>query len=301
MQRSGGIEEARVLKVRESREVGVQASRSHAHGTSIAALEHVQVSYLRKGEGGVEPHQALAGVSLEVHAGELLVLVGHSGCGKTTVLNLLAGLAEPTAGRVSVFGASPADARSRIGYMFARDALLPWRTAVRNVEFALELRRPDLSRSERRERALEYLTQLGVGRSAHLHSWQLSQGMRQRTALARTWAIEADVLLMDEPFAALDAQTRASTQDMFLRLWAEDRRTVVFVTHDLDEAILLADRIIVLSEGRIVDEMEIELARPRSLDTIVFDEVYRRLHHRLAASLHGRGADTGEVNATEED
>jgi NitT/TauT family transport system ATP-binding protein len=170
--------------------------------------------------------------------------------------------------------------------MFARDALLPWRSAVRNVEFGLELRRPALSRRQRRQIAIRYLDQLGVGGSANLHSWQLSQGMRQRVAIARTWAIEPDVLFMDEPFAALDAQTRAATQAMFLELWAADRRTVVFVTHDLDEAILLADRIIVLADGQIVDEMEIKLSRPRNDDTIVLSDEYRRLHHRLVELLH---------------
>jgi NitT/TauT family transport system ATP-binding protein len=289
-----------VLKMGESTEDRPATSPARRPGEVVATLEGAEVSYVLKGPEGPETRKALAGVSLEVREGELLVLVGHSGCGKTTVLNLLAGLAAPTAGRVNVLGVSPTQARSRVGYMFARDALLPWRSAVRNVEFALELRRPELTRRQRKERALKYLEELGVGRSASLHSWQLSQGMRQRVAIARTWAIEPDVLFMDEPFAALDAQTRATVQDMFLELWAADRRTVVFVTHDLDEAILLADRIIVLADGRIVDEMEIDIPRPRDADTLVLEDAYRRLHHRLVTALHHRASGPSANNTKRE-
>jgi NitT/TauT family transport system ATP-binding protein len=179
--------------------------------------------------------------------------------------------------------------------MFARDALLPWRTARRNVEFGIELRRPELSKAERREVAQRYLDELGVGGSAKLFPWQLSQGMRQRVALARTWAIEPEILLMDEPFAALDAQTRTATQQRFLDVWAADRRTVVFVTHDMAEAILLADRVIVMSEGHVVDETTIDIPRPRDGDTIVELPQYRSIHHRLVAALHGDAAKRPSV------
>jgi NitT/TauT family transport system ATP-binding protein len=235
--------------------------------------------------------RALAGASMVVREGELLVLVGASGCGKTTVLNLLAGLVETTGGHVSVAGKPPAEARSHVAYMFARDALLPWRSARRNVEFAIELRRPELNKNERRARAQQYLDELGVGGSANLYPWQLSHGMRQRVALARTWAIAPDLLLMDEPFAALDAQTRAATQEKFLDVWAADRKSVVFVTHDLSEAILLADRILMMSGGRIVDETEVNIPRPRNAETIVLEDGYRELHHRLVAALHAPGAE----------
>jgi NitT/TauT family transport system ATP-binding protein len=249
------------------------------------------VSFTLTGPAGPETRRALAGASMVVREGELLVLVGASGCGKTTVLNLLAGLIDATDGQVSVVGKPPAEARSHIAYMFARDALLPWRTARRNVEFALELRRPELNKTERRDRAQHYLDELGVGRSANLFPWQLSHGMRQRVALARTWAIAPDLLLMDEPFAALDAQTRAATQEKFLDVWAADRKSVVFVTHDLSEAILLADRILMMSGGRIVDEAEVTIPRPRNAETIVLEDGYRELHHRLVAALHTPGVE----------
>ena len=149
--------------------------------------------------------------------------------------------------------------------MFARDALLPWRTAVRNVEYGLELRQPKLTRSERRERALKLLSNLGVdGNAAKRYPWQLSQGMRQRVALARTWALAPELLLMDEPFAALDAQTRADAQEQFLDIWAQSNKTVIFVTHDLSEAILLGDRVIAMDQGRLVAEAEVDIPRPRN-------------------------------------
>jgi NitT/TauT family transport system ATP-binding protein len=262
-------------------------------GATVASLDHVDVTYTLPTAEGTEVRHALSDVSIDVRDGELLVLVGRSGCGKTTVLNALAGLTEPSAGTVTVKGGTPSQGRSHIAYMFARDALLPWRTARRNVEFGLELRRPELGRRERRGPAQQYLDELGVGRSGRLYPWQLSQGMRQRVALARTWAIEADVLLMDEPFAALDAQTRESTQARFLDLWSTHRRTVVFVTHDLAEAILLADRVLMLADGRVVDEVEIDIPRPRRAETIVEEPSFSHLHQRLVAALHHGQADRG--------
>ena len=169
--------------------------------------------------------------------------------------------------------------------MFARDALLPWRTAQKNVEFALEIRYPSLSRAERSARALRALDQVGLKESANFFPWQLSQGMRQRTALARTWAIEPTLLLMDEPFAALDAQTRTSVQEHFLDVWSSDRKSVVFVTHDITEAILLADRIVVMSKGRVVDETAVNIPRPRRHDDLVESNEFRELHHRLISSI----------------
>jgi NitT/TauT family transport system ATP-binding protein len=253
---------------------------------TVASLASVTVRFTLAGTEGPVTREAVSNVTLDVHEGELLVLVGRSGCGKTTVLNLLGGLIAPSEGNVTVTGTSPKAARSHVGYMFARDALLPWRTAIRNVEFALELRQPELGRRERRTHAQNFLDELGVGPSAKLYPWQLSQGMRQRVALARTWAVEPDVLLMDEPFAALDAQTREAAQQLFLDSWSRHRRTVVFVTHDLSEAILLADRIVMLADGRIVDEAAVGIERPRNPETILLHPEYRALHQRLVASLH---------------
>lgn len=266
----------------------------------VAALVDLNMAF-PSSDAKEEAFFALRDVSLEIRRGELLVLVGRSGCGKTTVLNLLAGLIDQTSGGVMVMGTTPIAARSHVAYMFARDALLPWRTATKNIEFALELRRPEMRRRERRERAHDLLEMLDVGRARNLYTWQLSQGMRQRVALARTWAIDPDVLLMDEPFAALDAQTRTDVQQTFLEIWSSNRKTVVFVTHDLGEAIVLGDRVIVLAEGRIVDEVAIDIPRPRNALTLVEEPAYRRLHRRLVAAVTGSTHDTDGDTENKED
>ncbi len=225
-----------------------------------AQLKNVSVRFNRPG-GGVTT--ALRDVSLELHEGELLVFVGRSGSGKTTALNVLAGLASPSEGTATILGRTPVAARADMGYMFARDALLPWRSATRNIEFGLELR--GVSKEKRRECALEYLNMVHLKDYAGNYPGQLSQGQRQRVALARTWALSPKVMLMDEPFAALDAQTRESLQTEFLRMWALERRSIVFVTHDINEAICLGDRILVFSQGSLAREFGVPFERPRDV------------------------------------
>lgn len=247
-----------------------------AESAPLAALRDVTVSFTAPDGKATE---VLRQVSLSAAPGEILVLIGRSGCGKTTVLNLLAGLVRPSAGVVHVLGAEPTRMRSRLSYMFARDALLPWRTAARNVELTLEVRGKD--RRNRRESAERMLALVGLDRYADHYIWQLSQGMRQRVALARTWVGNPEVLLLDEPFSALDAQTRLSVQAAFLELWARDRKTVIFVTHDLQEAIVLADRIVVLGNGRIIDDIPVGFPRPREATRLIEDETYIRLVRRL--------------------
>ena len=202
---------------------------------------------------------ALDGVSLDVQRGEFVCLVGASGCGKTTLLSLVAGLDQPTAGQVTVDG--------RTALMFQEAALLPWRSAGENVELALKL--CGVPRKERRERAIEllHLVQLAdfVDKAPH----QLSGGMRQRVALARALAQEADILLMDEPFGALDAITRDVLHDEIERIAYEQQLTVLFVTHNVREAARLGDRIVLLSSrpGRVVDEFAVDVARPRRIES----------------------------------
>lgn len=210
---------------------------------------------------GATTFSGVRDLSITGKRGELLVLVGHSGCGKTTALNLMGGLIHPTTGSVEVLGSTPAKARSQMGYMFARDALYPWRTARRNVELGMEL--AHVPKAERHERAMDMLSRVGLAAQADRYPWQLSQGMRQRVALARTWVMKPSLILMDEPFSALDAQTRDVVRDEFLRVWSEERQTVVFVTHDLNEALLIADRVVAMREGEIVVDMKVDLERPR--------------------------------------
>ena len=254
-----------------------------APGTGAAiALSGVTVAYPTQSH---EARTVLSGIDLTIPRGEFTALVGRSGCGKTTLLNLIAGLTEPSAGSVTVLGTEPRAARKQLGFMLARDALLPWRTARRNVEYGLELR--GVARAKRREIALHWLEAVHLLHAQHHWPWQLSQGMRQRVALARTWALDPAVLLMDEPFAALDVNTRMSAQKKFLELWqAEEHRTVVFVTHDLGEAIALADRVVLLGGGRVLDDVPVEIDRPRDLPMITSDPRYLRLYERLRGQLH---------------
>jgi NitT/TauT family transport system ATP-binding protein len=202
---------------------------------------------------------ALDGVSLDVQRGEFVCLVGASGCGKTTLLSLVAGLDQPTAGQVTVEG--------RTALMFQEAALLPWRTAGQNVELALKLR--GVPRKERRERAIELLCLVQLADFVDKAPHQLSGGMRQRVALARALAQEADILLMDEPFGALDAITRDVLHDEIERIAYEQQLTVLFVTHNVREASRLGDRIVLLSSrpGRVVDEFAVDVARPRRIES----------------------------------
>ncbi|AKE92296.1 ABC transporter ATP-binding protein [Rhodococcus aetherivorans] len=244
-------------------------------------LRRAQVTFT-KPEGGTRT--VLHDIDLDVTPGQFVALVGRSGCGKTTLLNMIAALVEPSSGKIEVHGTSPREARPHLGFMLARDALLPWRSAQGNVEYGLELRGVD--RATRRRVAHDWLSRVHLGGSERLWPWQLSQGMRQRVALARTWALDPDVLLMDEPFAALDARTRIAVQQEFLELWQSGpQRTVVFVTHDLGEAIALADRVVLLGEGRILDDVEVGIERPRDLESVAAHPRYQELYERFRKSL----------------
>ncbi|MGN6467743.1 MAG: ABC transporter ATP-binding protein [Rhizobiaceae bacterium] len=245
---------------------GMAASSSGCSGELAVSLKGLSVTFTQS-DGA--RHEVLRGLDLEVPRGQFIALVGRSGGGKTTILNVLTGLVPQTSGDAIVLGLRPADARSRIGFVPARDALLPWRSALRNVEFGLELR--GVPRAERRRIASRYLTLVGLADAGHRWPWQLSQGMRQRVALVRAWAVEPELLLMDEPFAALDADTRQSVRAKFRALLQDGPpRTVVFVTHDLDEAVLMADRVAVLSGGRIAADT---MVPPRDGDDATSDEL----------------------------
>ncbi|GAA1637572.1 ABC transporter ATP-binding protein [Georgenia ruanii] len=236
---------------------------------------------------------ALEEINLSIPKGQFVALVGASGCGKTTLLNMLAGLVEPTKGQITLDGRRPVLPNLDIGYMFARDALLPWRSALRNVELPLETRGWD--RARRRERAREMLDLVGLSGRETQYRLQLSQGMRQRVGLARTLAADPSLLLMDEPFAALDARTKLTLQSEFLRIWENQdpdrRKTVIFVTHDLQEAVLLADRVIVMlpGPGRIAQDKLVDLPRPRAdhLGEMTFEDEFKAVTHELFECLEG--------------
>lgn len=245
------------------------------------------------GQGDGRPVTALQDVTLDIPQGQFISLVGASGCGKTTLLNLFAGLLQPSTGTVRLGDREPRSDDPDVGYMFARDALLPWRTARRNVELGLES--AGMSAAARKARSVDLLDMVGLGEFTSSYPRQLSQGMRQRAALARTLAPDPSVMLMDEPFAALDAQTKLRLQFQFLRIWEDappdERKTVLFVTHDLQEALLLADRVIVMlpRPGRIATDRIIDLPRPRvhDLTSIMFSTQFRELHEELFHLLEG--------------
>jgi NitT/TauT family transport system ATP-binding protein len=259
-----------------------------ADGTSSSMAENGASKVMVRIEG--VSHQfadvrVLENIDLSVGRGEFIALVGMSGCGKTTLLNLVAGLLQTDSGHIMVAGETICGPRPMTGYMFARDALLPWRTALENVAYSLELR--GVPKDERRKRARAWLERLGLIAAADKYRSQLSQGMRQRVALGRTLAIEPDLLLLDEPFAALDAQTKQELQPKFLELWEGSSTTVILVTHDIDEAISMADRVVVMSRnpGRIAEDVRVALPRPRNLADLVDDSTYRALRHRVRNAL----------------
>ena len=202
---------------------------------------------------------AIDGISFRVDPKEFVAIVGPSGCGKSTILNLTAGLDKPSRGVVSVNGVPVSGPNSHVGFMLQKDLLLPWRSIVRNVEFGLEAR--SVAKAERRERALRELTRCKLADFAEHYPYQLSGGMRQRAALARTLAIDPAIVLLDEPFSALDAQTKMLLQKSFGDTIATSGVTTLLITHDLAEAVAMSDRIVVLSErpGRVVEEIKVDL------------------------------------------
>ena len=206
---------------------------------------------------------ALDGFDLEVDDGEFVCLLGPSGCGKTTVLRIVAGLEPATKGQVSVQGKKVESAGPERGMVFQEFALFPWRTVRRNIEFGLEIR--GMPEQERKKRSMELIDLVGLEGFEDAHPEELSGGMRQRVGIARALANEPAVLLMDEPFGSLDAQTRNLMQKELLRIWSATRKTILFVTHSVDEAVFLADRIIVMTArpGKVREAVEVSLPRPR--------------------------------------
>ncbi|SCD43137.1 NitT/TauT family transport system ATP-binding protein [Streptomyces sp. BpilaLS-43] len=224
---------------------------------------------------------ALEAVDLDVESGSLVCFIGPSGCGKTTLLNMSAGLLPPSAGTVSFRGTPLSGVNTGVGFMTQHDNLLPWRTVEKNVGIALEIEK--VPRAERRRRVAEVLDLVGLAGFADRYPSQLSGGMQKRASLARGLVYDPSTLLMDEPFGALDAQLRLGMQNELLRIWERDRKTIIFVTHDLDEAILLADRIVVFGTrpGRVIHVEDVPLERPRDLTALRLSSEYGEIWERL--------------------
>ncbi len=218
---------------------------------------------------------AVQDISLEIAAGEFVAVVGPSGCGKSTILNMVAGFLPATGGDVIV-GDRPVKGPGRDrGVVFQNFALLPWKNVLDNVGFGLKMR--GIPKPERDKVAMEFLQLAGLTHAAERYPNELSGGMQQRAGVVRALANEPDVLLMDEPFASVDAQTRMTLQEELMRIWGERRHTVLFITHDVGEAVFLADRVIVLSKGRVLREIDVTLPRPRSWDALTEDSDFKRL------------------------
>ena len=237
---------------------------------------------LTSGDGRKKIHSVLNGLNLEIREGEFLTLLGKSGCGKTTFLNLLAGLEKNDGGQILV-DEKPLDEQCfNRGFVFQSYALFPWRTVIRNLEIGLEIRK--VKKKERREIARRYLDLIGLRAFENQYPHQLSGGMKQRVAIARVLAYKPELILMDEPFAALDAQTRESLQIELLRIWEASKKTIVFVTHSIDEAILLSDRVAFMSGGTITEIIDINFPRPRSRNIFSSPE-FIQIHKKIVDLL----------------
>jgi NitT/TauT family transport system ATP-binding protein len=248
-------------------------------------LERITCTFVSRDDPG-QRYTAVADTSLRVGAGEFVSVVGPTGCGKSTLLNVAAGLLEPSAGCIRVFGEPLSGINRRAGYMFQTEALMPWRSAIDNVMVGLQYRgMPD---DEARSQAQAWLERVGLSDFGDRYPHQLSGGMRKRTALAQVLALDPDIILMDEPFSALDIQTRQLMENEVLDLWAARRKAVLFITHDLDEAIAMSDRVVVLSAGpatRPIGEFEIDLPRPRDVAEVRTQPRFVELHTQIWAVL----------------
>jgi NitT/TauT family transport system ATP-binding protein len=264
----------------------------HPAATSAAKIlaEHVYKQFENPGTN--EPIEVLQDINLTVRAGEFLTIVGPSGCGKTTLLRIFAGLIPLTQGRVLHDGQPVNGPQPSVGFVFQSDNLMPWRTVWDNIALGPELRGE--SRKAYGPRIQQLLELVGLTGFPRYYPHQLSGGMRQRVNLARALAIQPDVLLMDEPFAALDAQTRDIMQEELLRIWQTTGTTVTFITHQIDEAIFLADRVLILAArpGRVQETMDVDIPRPRSLEmkrsprfTELADHVWHGIERQVRASI----------------
>ena len=233
-------------------------------------------------EAANQRYTAVSNTTLRIDAGEFVSVVGPTGCGKSTLLNIGAGLLAPSSGDVRVFGEPLRGTNTRAGYMFQSDALMPWRSALGNVMMGLQYR--GVPERQAQAQAQAWLARVGLGGFGDRYPHQLSGGMRKRTALAQVLALDPDIILMDEPFSALDIQTRQLMENEVLDLWAAKKKAVLFITHDLDEAIAMSDRVVVLSAGpgtRPIGEFIIDLPRPRDVAEVRHQPRFVELHAHI--------------------
>jgi NitT/TauT family transport system ATP-binding protein len=256
-------------------------AEGNARSTRRAAvsLSDVTIAF-RLADGGT--YKAVESASLDVADGEFVAIVGPTGCGKTTLLNVAAGLFPPSTGRVEIFGSDLEGLNRQSGYLFQAEALFPWKTALDNVAIGLEPM--GVARDEARRRAQEWLVRVGLGQFGPRYPHMLSGGQRKRVGLAQVLIRDPKILLMDEPFGPLDAQTRQIMGNLLLELWSADRKAVMFVTHDLEEAIALSDRVVIMSAGpaaRIIGDWRVPIPRPRDIGEVKLERAFHELHREI--------------------
>ena len=259
----------------------MHSARHQAGMTHALALEDISCTFISRDDRS-QRYTALKDTTLVAEEGEFVCVVGPTGCGKSTLLNVAAGLLPPSSGSVKVFGEPLAGINNRAGYLFQAEALMPWRSALDNVIIGLEFR--GVERAEALARGNDWLKRVGLAGFGDRYPHQLSGGMRKRVSLAQTFILKPQILLMDEPFSALDVQTRQLMENELLDLWSAERKSVVFITHDLEEAIALSDRVVVLSAGpetRPIGEYKIDLERPRDVAEIRLTPHFIELHARI--------------------
>jgi NitT/TauT family transport system ATP-binding protein len=252
-------------------------------GAPAVALSQASITFQLAGGGS---YPAVERTSLAVADGEFVAIVGPTGCGKSTLLNVAAGLIAPSSGEVDIFGARLTGINRQAGYLFQADALFPWKTALENVAIGLET--AGTGRSEARGRAQTWLTRVGLGQFGGRYPHMLSGGQRKRVGLVQVLIRDPKILLMDEPFGPLDAQTRQIMGNLLLDLWNADRKAVLFVTHDLEEAIALSDRVVIMSAGpaaRIIGDWKVKLPRPRDIAEIKVEPAFHDLHREIWTKL----------------
>lgn len=260
-----------------------RAGGAPSRASAAISLANIDITFNLK-DGG--RYQAVKDICVDVADGEFVAVVGPTGCGKSTLLNAAAGLLQPSSGLVGILGEPLAGINLRAGYLFQLDALMPWKTALQNVAVALEPQ--GVSAREAEEQARAWLARVGLRAFTDRYPHMLSGGQKKRVALAQVLIRDPKILLMDEPFGPLDAQTRQIMGNLLLDLWSKDRKAVMFVTHDLEEAISLSDRVVVMSAGpaaTIVGDYRVNLSRPRDIADIRLDKDFHEIHRQIWQTL----------------